>query len=337
MYLKCIELIDFQGHEHSKFLLDSNFTCIIGDNNQGKSSVIRALQFVYFDLWDKEFVRHGAEAAKVIVERDDGVSITRIKGETVNDVIVKNRDKVIAKYSNFGKGLPEELKENFYIKPVKLDVKKEENINIASQFDQPFLLFESGPTKLKILNRVTGAHTVDVAQRELNKDKKRLMSKSRELEELVIENEAKLKEYENLNELENQLNKAIKAYECVEKYMKKEDKLVTLKLELQRWQNKYKEYQNKKKKLDAVDMEAIEQIKYLAKRLENLKNLAEKLSSLSEGLDKTEKEMSKLKEAYIDVRKKVKEVLLKEKICPTCFRPLDMEEVDKIIKKRYTV
>ena len=93
MYFKVVTLKDFQGHKKSTFDLGNNFTCIIGANNQGKSSVVRALMFLYFDLWDKSFVRDGAEFAEVEVIRDDGMSIIRRKGVSINELVIKKDGK----------------------------------------------------------------------------------------------------------------------------------------------------------------------------------------------------------------------------------------------------
>jgi len=337
MHFKSIRLKNFQGYKDSSFNLDKGYTCIVGENNKGKSSIVRALMFVYFDLWEKSFVRKGAEFVEVTIERDDGVSITRKKGDSVNEIIVEKNGKVIDTFNNFGKTLPDEIKNKFQIQAVKLDISKEENLNIANQFDQPFLLFESGPTKLKILNRITGAHIVDIAQRELAKDKKRLFAKSRELEEFVVEGENKLQQYKNLDNLEKRLDKATRAFNKVEKLIKEEDKLISIKLELKDWKKRLQEFKELKQKLERVDLQAVTRIRQLHEKFRNLQKLASNYDKIIDSLAKNSEKLNGLKESYVKVLKKARKLLIEEKICPTCFRKLEEKEVKKIVEKRYKI
>ena len=337
MYLKQIRLKNFQGHEDSKFDLSNNFTCIIGENNQGKSSIVRALMFLFFDLWDESFIREGSELVEVSVTRDDDITLIRRKGKTINEVEVRKDNKVIETYNNFGKILPDEIKDKFQIRAVKLDLSKEENINIAGQFDQPFLLFETGPTKLKILNRITGAYVVDIAQRELNKDKKRLMSKERELEELVIDEDNKLKQYVDLVTLEEQLKQAETVFKELETAIKHEDKLLGLKLKLNAWREKKEEWVRVNTLVESINIENFNLIKNEHNNLINLQGMIDKYEKVNKSISENEESIKNLKKVYESTLMKAGKLLLEAKICPTCFKPLEKEEVNKIVDKRYTI
>lgn len=337
MFFVTVELINFQGHEYSRFDLENNFTCIIGENNHGKSSIIRAIDFVYFDLWDKTFVRNGAEFAEVRITKNDGTTVIRRKGDSVNEFEIEKHGESIEKYANFGRLLPDEVREKLELKPVKIDLDREEKLNIARQFDPPFLIFDSGPAKLKVLNKITGANIIDAAQRELNRDKKRLMAKSRELEEMAVDTEQRLKDFVNVDVLKGKLDIAAQHVKKIEELVEREADIVRIYERFKLWKASYSNYKQAKKLIDGVNLNIVKTLKGESSRLLELEQLWKKVNKNNVSLYNNRDDIRSLKEDYDTTRQRVLDILEEEKICPTCYKDLGKEELETILEKRYTV
>jgi DNA repair ATPase RecN len=98
-----VEIKDFQSIENATIVVDG-FTAISGQNNIGKSAVIRAIMGVFENTPGKAFVRSGAANCSVTVTFDSGDTVTWEKGKTV-------RYEVNGKSFNPGKAVPEQVKE----------------------------------------------------------------------------------------------------------------------------------------------------------------------------------------------------------------------------------
>lgn len=79
-YIKNLTLDNFEGYEHASFDFSPKLNTIIGETNHGKSSVIRAFQFVFgeLDMSAKNVIRHGQKEAKVSLTTSKGYIIERI-------------------------------------------------------------------------------------------------------------------------------------------------------------------------------------------------------------------------------------------------------------------
>lgn len=65
MYLKNLELTNFRNFEHLRYECGSGINCIIGDNGQGKTSIVEAIYYLaglrsMRKASDREMIRHGA-------------------------------------------------------------------------------------------------------------------------------------------------------------------------------------------------------------------------------------------------------------------------------------
>ena len=170
-YLSEVILDNFQSHAHTVLNFSNGFNCIVGKSRSGKTSIVRAMMFMYFDEWTESFIRKGATHVTVTFKFDDGTSVIRSKGGVVNKIEVLRQDGTSQPFENFGIKAPPAVKDVLRVAPVRIDIDKFININISDQDAPPFLLSETAPSKTKYLNRLTGAHILDAALRTLNKDK----------------------------------------------------------------------------------------------------------------------------------------------------------------------
>jgi len=205
MAIKSLELRNFQSHENSVIVFDKNFNCIVGHSRAGKTSIVRAWGCIVNDEWHDVYLRKGASHVVVRVVLDNGYVIERQKGPDVNKIIVTYPDKTFKEFEKFGIEAPPEVKQILRIYPVKITADYEVNLNLSDQDAPPFLLSETGPMKTKYLNRLTGAHLVDNALRELNKDKLSTSSSIQKSQESIDQFTTKLGYFKNIDILKEKI------------------------------------------------------------------------------------------------------------------------------------
>jgi len=198
VYLSSLELFSFQSHEHSTIDFDPYFNCIVGKSRAGKSSIVRALGFLLYDIWDDAYIRHGAAYASVKATLSTGHKVERQKGPDINKIIVTDPDGKVRIFEKFGIHSPPEVKAILQVFPVTIEEGYEINLNLSDQDDPSFLLSETAPMKTKYLNRLTGAHILDTALRSLNKDKLAASADKQRCEASITELDYKLSRFSDL-------------------------------------------------------------------------------------------------------------------------------------------
>ena len=129
---------------------------IIGPSGTGKSSILRALDIALFNtLLGDYMISWGRKKSgySISVAFDDGNRITRKKGKTGNQYIIK-KGKSKELFDAVGKDVPEEVKEI---------VNMERWINFQNQLDGPFLLSERPSEVAKRINQTTDLTDIDTA------------------------------------------------------------------------------------------------------------------------------------------------------------------------------
>jgi len=197
MWVKSLELKNFQAHKCTIIDFNNQFNCIVGPSRAGKSSVVRALNFLFFDIWSDSYVRNGCAYTELTLLLDNNYKIVRMKGDQVNKIIVTAPDGSQQLYEKFGSDTPDPVRKILQIYPVQIDVDADAEINIADQDHPNFLLGESGPTKTKYINRLTGSHVLDAAMRSVNKDKSSILTEKSLISDNVTDLSVKLKRFEN--------------------------------------------------------------------------------------------------------------------------------------------
>jgi len=302
--IKSIKLNNFQSHASSLLELSDGFTGIIGASRSGKSSLVRALRWLFFGKWRSSYIRHNSKTSsiEVKIDKDD---VRWVKGETINKLIINGKT-----FTGFGNDLPEEFLKIF--KWISLG----EDLIIASQDDPPFLLFNKSLERCNVFDNSVGVTNIllwieDIKNR-INQ-KVNLIKKSEEEVDLV---DNKLKK---LKDVEVKLNKVkILQGEVLKLNKKKEDldKIIKLNIFIRNKENELKTITSK-----LINLQKYENIIldfYVKEKLFDLKeNIREKKINLDE-IDKIlEKKQNELKEL---VKNGV--------ICPICKRPIeDISEI----------
>lgn len=249
--INSVTISNFQSHKKTKIKFHKGINMIVGSSDSGKSSIIRALNWVMYNKPSGEAFRSNwGGDTKIILKLSEKVTIKRHKGKPINIYQMyptgKEDKRAANTFSSFGQDVPEEIKNTLNFS----------SLNIASQFDSPFLLAMSGGEVARYLNKIVNLDKIDSALFNINstlrQENSELKNKSDQLKEAelnilnfnwVVESEGCLVGLENnekilldkikksnklllvLNNIE-EINKTLNELPNVSKYEKEVNKLI---------------------------------------------------------------------------------------------------------------
>lgn len=145
-----IGIVNFQSHRETVFQLADGVNTLIGDSDSGKSSVFRALMWLFTNRPVGDSFRSwwGGDT-EVWVLLKDGQKVGRIKGKGRNVYYIDDIE-----YEAVGNGPPPEQVARL------LNL---ESVNFLSQMASPFLISESSGKVGRFLNDIAGLDVIDRA------------------------------------------------------------------------------------------------------------------------------------------------------------------------------
>ena len=202
MYRKIaqIKINNFQSHENSIIKLDPGVNVIVGRTDSGKSAVIRALRWVFFnEPRGTDFIRKGTDAVSVELTYDDGTIVRRIRNKKDNGYEIEV-DGQIEYYYGIGSDVPEEVMKITGVRKVKFSENNDPiMINFQNQHDGAFMLNDSPAQKAKSIGYISNVNILDDAIRRANQNEQQSNQAKKRFEEELLTNKDKLKEFENLD------------------------------------------------------------------------------------------------------------------------------------------
>lgn len=214
-----IILENFEAHIYTEIVMSDGVYIVAGNSNAGKSSIFRALRWVFLNTpGGEDFINFNAQECTVTVILD-GNTIKRTKARANKKNEYWLNDKV---YKAFGQSVPDEIQQVIGLN----------DINFEWQFDKrPFLIAETGGYIASKLNEIVNLELIDSSLKNIEstrREQNNLISRTKEqiakLEEQidtlswVDQAEADLHAVEHLQSLYNNLqNKKVKLHEYVEK------------------------------------------------------------------------------------------------------------------------
>lgn len=227
------------SHFESTFEFSPGLTVVTGPNDSGKSSLIRIIKWValgepsgeafIFTLKDEatgEIIKQSDEG-KAEVGLDNGLVITktRRKGKTTYTI------NTIAE--PFEKAeVPQEVKDALGIQKHTFG-DFEAYLNFAFQQEAPFLLSESPSVGAKVLGKLAGTETVDLGITEISKRTHKARDDKRIAEKEVERINGDLLEYQDLDDLKQQLEACEYLVAEIDQQAKRRDNLKDLDLKLE--------------------------------------------------------------------------------------------------------
>src|SRR5690625_5024172 len=167
--IKSIKLKGFQSHELSEIDLVPGLNVITGPSDSGKTAVIRAIRWLAFNEPQGEaFVNDRVGEAEVQVTLQSGAIITKTRRNGKTSYLVQQDETDSG--SLFEKSeVPLEVTR-------LLGIEKQTfgdfvaALNFSFQLDAPFLISETASAGAKILGKLAGTESVDLAIKGVSKD-----------------------------------------------------------------------------------------------------------------------------------------------------------------------
>lgn len=175
------EVWNFMSFEHAKFEFDyRNIIGIVGYNNSGKSTALRALEVNMYNRFPQSqlsFIKDGKDYFRVVSTWSDGITILRDKyanGQSLYEmwkddqcVFSTKQNGVLTKVSDVPLCIQQ------YLNLVKLE---DSCLNSRSCFEKQFLVQSSGSENYSVLNTVLKSEELSLASSLVNTDRNKLSS-----------------------------------------------------------------------------------------------------------------------------------------------------------------
>ncbi len=332
MWIRQLRLENFQSHKETVMDFHPNFNTIVGTGNSGKSAIVRALSFILFGQWEGSWIRNGATACKIALVFDTGVEVIREKGAKVNKYILKVPGKADQTYENFGTHVPEEIEKVIHIFKAQIGDKEELNLNLSSQLDNLFLLSNTGSYKAKVMGKLSKAHYIDYALRELNKDKKRFSGETTLIEDTIEKLEKEVESYKGVDEQKNLLDFIRERLDRLSDMEHRLDKLRDLGRRVGSWKAAYTRELSAAEELKKVVVQDTDMLTLRYDQLKRLRDLQDRVKTFKQLYESTLLSTDQLKRSDELAKEKYVALLKTNQKCPTCFASLDEDTCGKIVE-----
>ena len=255
IYIKKVELHNFQSHEYTEMEFDRGLNVILGNSDVGKTAILRAIKWaLYNEPKGDYFIRQGEKDVSVKVTFSNGVVVERAKTPSKNSYFLVDSSGNEMKFEGFGIDVPKEITDVTNMYKVSLDNSNNKTIlNIAEQLDGPFLLNEQASLRASAIGRLIGVNYVDDALRNVVRDNKRTNQEIVELRK-------------NKEDLKEQLDE----FSYIKDYKEKYEKITKIRNKIKNLQDRLELSSKLKENLDKNKIE-----------LEETSNLVEKFKSLN--------------------------------------------------------
>ncbi len=200
--IKKVRLRQFMSHQDTEFELHPYLTCLIGENDIGKSVLATALKSVAYNDSHDSYIKHFCDEAQVLIELNKNRQVLWQRFKTTNQ---DNPQKV--KYSLFANNdlIASEFNSsttpNFIAKELNISTTEDIDVHIGNQKQPVFLL--SSDTKPQDKAKILSLGKESII---LQKMMENIKNKTRQNKQIVKDGELKFnilnKQLENLGNIE---------------------------------------------------------------------------------------------------------------------------------------
>ena len=203
VWLKQVELKNFQSHSHTVVDFTDGFNILAGSSNAGKSAVMRAIIWnILNEPSGDEFIRKGQTEAVVTTHWSNGFSIERSRNKSGSKnfyVLYKDGEK-ISEYTGFGTGVPPEIVEAHGITPLANGV----YFNYANQLETAFMLSNTPKVRAETIGNLEELGRIDEELNKVNTDIRMNQKARKELDKEINEMEKRIELLEKKVEQKSQ-------------------------------------------------------------------------------------------------------------------------------------
>lgn len=314
--LKSLEIINFQSHEHTTLNFNSGVNCIIGESGHGKTASLRALNLLVNHRplkfkYHSDFARIGRTSVKAVTAEGTEAKIIKTKKRAKYTLITDGEKE---EWPKLNKQVPDRVKDALNIS----------DLNIQWQFDNPFLISTSPGEIARVINEKTKIDEADEWIKALNKNITALKHKQHDEEVEIEDNLKELKGLSNLPKLNKLLNRIVAIDKKIEKLDKQYIEIDSMMASIEDIKNKIREQK--------TYLKAEKHILKIEETDEEIERLLDE-KKLIDKINKCETDISLASEYKEDAIKKYIKILKQEKICPTCYGPISIEDIKRIKKE----
>lgn len=314
--IKAVAIRNFQSIETQTLALGPGITAVVGPSSSGKTAVVRALHALVHNVGHSRQVRHGMADFGIVVQLDDGRTVSLQRGPKVSAYQVLDHTN-----SGLGDGSWEKCGKD--VPPEVMAALRLGELNFARQFDLPFMVAESPAQVARRLHELTGADVLQEAARMGNAQR------------LEAGREIKAGETQ-LAEIRTQLSEGVTEVRARQERLARAEEMVD---RAARWRGRAAEVAHRLSAVDAADaalgaqagvLEAGERalaarplIDRAAEVLRIRTEAARLLKSWQMADPEPIRQMSDdLAQAAQDARAEARNLLERSETCPTCLRPM---------------
>lgn len=284
MRLKKLTIENFQSHAHTEIHFEKGLNVIVGESDRGKSAVIRALRWLFYnEPRGTDFIRVGEKNCRVECVLEDGTILTRERTPSKNRYILVPPGCEPMVFEGFGSGVPDEVVAAHGAVQVQLDDDLNVNLNLAEQLESPFLLSAPGSLKAKAIGRIHNVHIIDAAVRDTGHDISVLQKEDKSLEKEIEELDGRLKEFEDLPGIRERLQKGERIMKRLEGRQEQKERLIQLQ-DMLNYIRKEKDCQEEKLMRTAYLETVTQKLKKLEEKGDCLQRIIELHKAYSENL-----------------------------------------------------
>jgi|GEM_PF-6280683 len=176
-------------------------TCIVGDNNAGKSAILRAIKAACFNATGTDFITHGAAKTEVELTLDDGAA------QLPRTLLWRKKREGGATYdldgvhfSKLGSAVPPEIEAALAIAAIEVDKTFTIRPQIHEQGEASFLIDRSEGQAARALAKMTKLDVVVEAQGLIRTDLRRAKADAKATTDLLTDLERQSKEFVGLED-----------------------------------------------------------------------------------------------------------------------------------------
>jgi len=329
--LKQLELINVGKHSHLIVNFVDGINLIHGHSDAGKSWIIKAIKFLYYNEQPKKDAIRKEDTKKTSIKGyfSNGITLERIKSKTINAYILIIPGNKPERFDAIGKVVPDRIKEILQTQTIKIE-NDEIILNIADQMTMPFLLDKSGTFRMKLFNKLAGSDIIDKTMVSLNKDilhigreekleKEHLEEQEKNLKELTEKKEKCQEVYDLFTTSYNELKEKLITYDKVNDYSQKLNDI-----------NKgLKEANNKLKNIKTIDEKELLNLDQKIERLDQLNELLYKIKTVKKELLNIEEQLKIAIIPEIDIKEIREKIEKLTKLQKTITRLDDIKKANE--------
>lgn len=300
--LKTLKIRNFESHRNTQLNFHPGVNVIVGESDQGKTAILRALEWVLFNNPLGEDIKSNwLEDINTYVqaEFDDGI-LKRKRTKSFNGYVFNDE-----KFQAFKNKIPESIR-SF----VNMDA-----INLLSQDDPLFMIGWKPSERGRYLNEICDMKIIDTTTSNINKEIRAGNARIKVLKETLERSEEDLADFEDLEVVEGKLAAIEQEAEKIRNLEEDCDQLTEIIENYRSIDSRKQKYAGVLKFSDRIDKLLKEQQKIVIEEKEIiwLEHFLEELEEKTEDL----KEAKELKKKY---HKRFEDLM--PSICPLCNQPI---------------